>query len=779
MIPYARKIDGLHEIFFHITILLAFLAVITGGGTSLPMILLFPLGILAAALFQRAGKASPDHTRWWNVLIILVLIGTVLEYLTSPFADPIRLGVRFVLILTLIKLFSRQGERDEMQVYALSFLTLAAASSFNEDFFFGLIFGLYVLTGTFGLALFHLKNEAARHLQVRIPRKSPFDRLYIITLATISAAIFLSSLLIFFAFPRVGLGLFVEQSRQSLSVTGFSENISVGDHGSIRDNPAVVMRVEFEGDRPPDATSFKWRTMTFDTYEAGNWGRSHSNTESPASYRRSRDYGLEFLYSPLMSEHLQDQPALAMQIYLEPLGTNLLPTLWPASRIRLGIDEVNHLMGPASTNLTYDAYGDLRHTMRSEIGLTYRLEVAPAPTQELLHRRRGRSLPPAELARYLQLPENLDPRIEALAREITTNASSNFEKAEVIGAHFFREFDYTLDLPPVVGDDPVASFLFHSQRGHCEYFASAAAILLRTQGVPTRVVNGFLGGTWNEIGDYLTVRQGDAHAWIEVYVPELGWVPFEATPPIESSFLDRAGITRFLADATDAMRQTWMKWIIEYDLQSQAAMLRQLGRALSPGGSGATQDRPERSQEPDHGDGFPLRMSIFLSGWLLLVLFSAYRARTHRDPSHWGYSLGLLGLTLFGALWVGWFQGITALWTTTGGASILLAGIAPLFLKFQRQPSELRLATRLFMEVEARAHRKGFSRRPDEGPEAFLQRLKDHLPPSAHPDLEHFTRAYLEVRFGGRPLGPRSYQQLRKKVRSLLRHLQSQPQNRS
>lgn len=774
MIPHARRIDGLHEVFFHITILLAFLTALIGGGVGPLMAFFFPAALFGAALFQRSGRAGQVHNWWWNTLILVALMSIIGEYFFSSLADPLRLGVRFVLILTLIKLFSRQGERDEMQVYALSFLTLAAASNFNEDFFFGVLFGLYVLSGTFGLALFHLKNEASRHPQFRLSRKSPFDGLYMITLGTISVVIFLSSLFIFFAFPRVGLGLFVEQSRQSLSVTGFSENISVGGHGSIRDNPSVVMRVEFEGERPGSVSHFKWRTMTFDTYDQGNWARSFLNTETQAGYRRSSQWDLDFLYTPWMIRELRGEPRYRMQVYLEPMGTNLLPVLWPTQNLRLGHEDVSHLFsGPGSTNLTYDAYGDLRHTMRNELGLTYRLEVGPEPAPSELRRRQGRQLSEEVRGAFLQLPEDLDPRVENLARELTAEHTSNYEKAEAIGAYFIRNFEYTLDLPQIPpGVDPVVHFLFDAQEGHCEYFASAAVLLLRTQGVPTRMVNGFLGGTWNEVGNYLTVRQGDAHAWVEIYVPEVGWVPFEATPPIESTFLERAGITRLLSDTTDALRQAWMKWIIEYDLQSQVAMLRQIGETLSPRAGG--QESSSAQQEAEDDDGEPLitlRHLIFFGGWLLLLFFALLRGHRQKGSIEGRFLFALALLATIGALWVGWFQGSTLFWRSSGGLSVLLFGMAPLLFARRLEIDNTQEVTRILQSLENRASRLGIPAPGDQGPETFLKSLLEHLPSGHQHELHQFKKLYLEVRFGGRRADRDTLQALRQLGRQISRKL--------
>ncbi len=765
MIPYVRQLTGLHNLFLTIVVLLAYGSVVTGGALAFWLTLGFPIAMVGAHLFQRARLATPDQNKWWNALIMVVLAGSVFEYFTSSFADPLVIGVRFVLILTLIKLFSRQGGRDELQIYALTFLTLAAASTFNEDFSYGIFFGLYVLSGTFGLALFHLKTEAGRHLQLRAPRTSPFDRYYVSILAGISAIIFISSVLIFFAFPRVGLGLFVDQSRESLSLAGFSENIEVGDHGSVRDNPSVVLRAEFEDGQPSNYTTFRWRTMTFDHYEGGGWSRSQRDSERNARHSRDRVYDLDFLYTPGLREHLDREPQHRIQIYLEPLGTNVLPSLWPSASVRLGLDnDVNRLIPGRTPSLTTDAYGDLRHTMRAEQGMTYRLEVYEPPSGDVLRRQSGRQLSEEDAQRYLQLAD-VDPRITRLAEELTADAESNFEKAEAIGSHFFREFDYTLDLPPVVGDDPLASFLFETQRGHCEYFASSAAVMLRTVGVPTRVVNGFLGGTWNDVGDYLTVRQGDAHAWIELFVPELGWIPYEPTPPIESTFLERSGVLQFIADTNDAMRQAWLKWVLEYDLQAQVSMLREAGRILSP--SGVSDGPDTRQDDSSEQEGLPLRLFIFWTGWLTLLAFTLFRAQTHRHPEKIRYGLGLLALMTIGGVWTGWFQGWTGIWTTTGASSVFLAGLIPVLVRRQAEPSQLREATRHFATIERQAHRAGITRRPDEGAAHFLTRLGARLPSDSTEDLQRFTRLYLDIRFGGRTLGPRQTEELRTHTRAI------------
>ncbi len=138
----------------------------------------------------------------------------------------------------------------------------------------------------------------------------------------------------------------------------------------------------------------------------------------------------------------------------------------------------------------------------------------------------------AERARSLQLPENTSPRARALATQWQRESSGPQQVAQVALDYFRREnFVYTLS-PPLLGDDPVDEFLFNTRRGFCEHYAAAFVTLMRAAGIPSRVVVGYLGGELNTAGDYLIVRQSDAHAWAEIWLPERGWVRVDPTGAI-------------------------------------------------------------------------------------------------------------------------------------------------------------------------------------------------------------------------------------------------------
>ena len=168
---------------------------------------------------------------------------------------------------------------------------------------------------------------------------------------------------------------------------------------------------------------------------------------------------------------------------------------------------------------------------------------------------------------YLQLPP-LDVRIPALAADVTRNATSAFDKAAAIETYLQSNFAYTLQLESA-GEDPLAYFLFRRKRGHCEYFASAMAVMLRSIGIPSRIANGFRGGELNDVSGSYVVRARDAHSWVEAYLPGYGWAEFDPTPAADPP--PPSAFARLLL-YVDAMREFWAEWVINYDFARQTSL---------------------------------------------------------------------------------------------------------------------------------------------------------------------------------------------------------------
>jgi hypothetical protein len=200
-----------------------------------------------------------------------------------------------------------------------------------------------------------------------------------------------------------------------------------------------------------------------------------------------------------------------------------------------------------------------------------------------------------------QTPTNNPPkkpitkRTRDLALQITAPHANVYDKAMAIQQYLIKNYKYTLELADPGDQEAVDFFLFDRKKGHCEFFASAFAVLAREADIPVRQVNGFLGGEWNEYQGYVAVRAGDAHSWAEVFFPdggtykELGqlrpsgqWVTFDPTPPGNRNQLSRggSGIRARIARFFDTLKFQWSKWVIEYDLSSQLALFRGIGKKL-------------------------------------------------------------------------------------------------------------------------------------------------------------------------------------------------------
>ena len=181
---------------------------------------------------------------------------------------------------------------------------------------------------------------------------------------------------------------------------------------------------------------------------------------------------------------------------------------------------------------------------------------------------------PCRRCRCRNLPPQYDHRIAELATRITANSRNRYDKARAIEAYLQDNFGYTLE-QKASGGEPLADFLFNIREGHCEYFATAMAVMLRTQGVATRIVNGFHGGEYNDAADVTVVRQRNAHAWVEVYFPgETAWVTFDPTPSSGDATGASTGIAGTVNKYLEALETFWIQYFVAYDNQEQRTLAR-------------------------------------------------------------------------------------------------------------------------------------------------------------------------------------------------------------
>jgi transglutaminase-like putative cysteine protease len=572
----------------------AYFAVVLSGEVS-GLVVLLSGPAIAASWYWEAPRVNVERwSRWWSGATLLYFIYSLVMILGS--GDFLLTASSFITFLLVTKMFNRRTPRDYLHVYILAFLMLVAGTVLNSELTYGIFFLGFVIASTWALTLFHLRREmednfllkhsdSASSERVQVARILNSRRIvggrFFVGTSMVSVTIFLSAALLFLLIPRIGFGMFFNKSRSGIHLAGFSDGVKLGGHGLIKNDSTVVMRVTVdEPYQGREAPYIHWRGVAFDEYSGGQWRRSKRapvttrDTRNPAGARVNRHY-LKYHQSLTWRQVRERADAGTRQeIYLEPLGYDVIfgasmPLMFEfddaiggRTRARKGRnDEIRH---PHSAGIKYVVYSDL--------------ERPPAETL----RAAGDGMP-EKFEAYLQMPDGqITERVKQRAKEITAGAATNYDKAVAIETWLRENLGYTLQMESPGDREPIDFFLFERRTGHCEYFSSAMAIMLRVVGIPSRNVNGFLGGEWNEYDDYIAVRAGDAHSWVEVYFDGVGWVTFDPTPPGESDVLGRGdgGLWNKLRRIADTLRFKWFKWVIEYDLGRQLGLFRSIGRSI-------------------------------------------------------------------------------------------------------------------------------------------------------------------------------------------------------
>jgi transglutaminase-like putative cysteine protease len=531
------------------------------------------------------------------------------ERLPEPDLTPI---LNLVMFLLGFKLFHRRGNRDYLQIYILSFLLVLAAAALAQSFLFALAFAGYVVLATWTLILFHLRREMEENYLVKHSAQAPSQKVgvnrilnsrrvvggsFFVATGLIALTVFAGSVATFAVVPRIGAGFVLGGPRPTRNVIGFSDDVTLGQYGILStDNQVVALRatvpriaaVASDKARDREIERLYWRGTVYDTYDRGHWVRSRrpelrtviEDEGYALSIREPRMEGTHRSSDWLRGAVRQEIDVVGVSVPVvfaldHPIGIELpAAKLGTVATLKLAprwSGEVAMRVAPLDTggSDSEDArsYGGTHYVAYSRDSLSMARAAAGRPLTDI---------DPAVLDNYLALPSSLSPAVTALARQITAGRINPPSKLVALMDWLRTTHEYTTNLPRhPPGVDPLEDFLFQNKAGHCEYFASAITILLRASGIPSRYVNGFLGGEWNDIGHYITVRDNRAHSWSEAYVGEIGWVRVDATPSAPAGL--RWGRLRQLVDSIDFF---WTRWVVGYDIGRQIELARKLGRRM-------------------------------------------------------------------------------------------------------------------------------------------------------------------------------------------------------
>lgn len=310
-----------------------------------------------------------------------------------------------------------------------------------------------------------------------------------------------------------------------LAYYGFSERMDLSVRGDLSDD--LVMRVRA-------SAPAMWKALAFDVYDGKAWIGDESE---PQAVEGDPPY----VYPPEFRS-VGPRATITQTFYIEQELPNVL--------FAAGQPDTIYVEG----GISYDRLGSVRTPATLTASSHYSVvSTRGAATPRELRNTTGDI--PESFANYLQLPDDLPQRVRALAREITTGATNDYDRVRAIEEHLRENYLYSLRSPvPPEDQDSVDHFLFDTNVGFCEQFASATAVMLRTLGVPTRVVVGHTPGTRNPFTGYYEVKESDAHAWVEVWFPGLGWYDFDPTFDIPQAELELADVLpiakvfRFIAE---------------------------------------------------------------------------------------------------------------------------------------------------------------------------------------------------------------------------------------
>lgn len=471
----------------------------------------------------------------WNAAAIGIFLVFTLDYLLFS-NNLMESAARFLTLLAAIKLFDLNDARDYLIFYSLTFFEIIAAAASTISPIFLLIISIFIICAIWAMIIFTIKGEFENHYpgQKNLPLNlfSPAFFLTTIILTVFSITI---TLILFFIIPRVGIGFFDTRDLSGLKVSGFSEKIRLGDFGPVKRDTTVVMRVELAVKTAPKETLY-FRGQTLDRYVPGGWeattrkkSRLWKKSDNRFVIGRTQKIGTSMLVQKIMLEPLETDVIFGASRMVMVEGR--FPTLWTNESGAIYLPNI--------------PYSRIEYTVMSNLDSA----VLEDPNDTL---------------DYLET-EELSAQVVELARRLTEGSRTNMEKAEKIRNYLKQNYSYTLSPRKGEGPSPLDDFLFFTKEGYCEHFATAMAMLLRGAGLPSRIVTGFLQGEWNEYGNYLLVRQQDAHSWVEADIDGL-WTRFDPTPSVGLTGLVK---TSTLSMYVDALRFKWRRYIIKYSLSDQ------------------------------------------------------------------------------------------------------------------------------------------------------------------------------------------------------------------
>ena len=493
---------------------------------------------LFAWRFHYALNRAPLPSRWLVLGVAAVgMLGVWIEYRTLFGRQP---GILLLALFAGLKLLETRSHRDAAVAAFLGYFLIITNFLYTQSMPTALLMcaALFAITTTL--------------IGFSAPQRAP--RANARTAALLLAHAAPAALALFLLFPRVQGPLWGLPQDAYTGMTGLSETMSPGNLASLAQSDSIAFRAEFEADLPPPVLRY-WRGPVLWDFDGRSWSIGMGTLvdfEPPRGGRATYRYG----------------------VVLEPHNRHWLFALETAASL------------PERARMRFD--GQLISTTPVRNRIRYELSsvISPEPTAEA----------PNVLRRALRLPGDFNPRAMALAAQWRA-ASASDDQVLIRAIEFLKAGGYTYTLePPLLGLHSVDEFLFSTKAGFCEHFASAFAFLMRAAGIPARIVTGYQGGELNPIDRVFTVRQSEAHAWVEVYLAGRGWVRVDPTGAAVPGRIE-SGLARSVPEGEplplimrprlewlrgvryqwEALVHKWNLWVLGYNPERQRDLMSAIG----------------------------------------------------------------------------------------------------------------------------------------------------------------------------------------------------------
>jgi protein-glutamine gamma-glutamyltransferase len=574
VIPLSQVINKYFELSIYFLVLMGFGTLASTGVLDWPAILLVGTGLAVRGYLLAERRRIVFSERWTTPLTIAYFLFYAADYFLFS-RSFLTATVHLVLFAVVVRTFSLRRDRDYTTLAILAFLMVLASAVLTVDSVFLFFFAAFTLMAVITFVLMEMKRSSrTARFQARHSRDAYEHRRLAFSLARITPALVLLILAgaaaVFFLLPRMSAGYLGGYSFGTDLSTGFSDRVQLGRIGQIQQSDALVMHIQIDGDQHGQY-ALHWRGVALSHFDGTDWSNPHQSY--PLARQADGGFAIPF-FSQGTAQPTLMQAAGAKQnhlihyrVLMEPIGTNVFFLAPWARRVTGQYRALQIDAGGAVSDVDtqrpvsiYEADSDISR---------------PSPKQL---RDAGDSLPQFASS-YLQLPE-LDRRIPQLAAQIAASSSNNYDKAAALERYLQSHYVYTLKLPGLPVADPLANFLFERKQGHCEYFASSMAVMLRTLRIPSRVVNGFRSDEFNDLTSNYVVRAKNAHSWVEAYFPGYGWITFDPTPGGAVGSPQGWGRAMLYLDAAASF---WREWVVSYDSSHQYV----LGQSVVSGTRGS------------------------------------------------------------------------------------------------------------------------------------------------------------------------------------------------